>query len=298
MRQQIDCAVLALSTHRPWLDSALKQVEPAMARIRLHYLDWESQSQSQSQSQLQSRLQSDPAPQTPVDTNVNVDIQAFAQASVSLRRFDVCLLPVSLETLGWTRQALAAIPRGPFIPIIGVLRGLRSAAMQDLLELGLADFVRLPLCPDEYRARILSTVSKVPRHGTSLREPELGYGAMGSGMQSNGYVSALSTGRQSIGTPHKNQVKQMKSNTRLMLNQSGGQVRNKNVTIQNESFRASKAKVVEEFERAYITRTLERHDGNIAQAARASEKHRRAFWALMRKYQIDAGPYRPDDDAE
>ena len=171
MRQQIDCAVLAISTHRIWLDQALKEVEPAAARIRMHFLDWESE--------LQHPDIISPA--------VNIDIQAFAKSSVSLRRYDVCLVPVSLDTLGWTRQALAAIPRGPFVPLIGVFSGLRSAAMQDLLELGLSDFVRLPLCPDEYRARILSTVSKVPRPGNSLREPELIYDTSTVGLRPGGF---------------------------------------------------------------------------------------------------------------
>jgi len=65
-----------------------------------------------------------------------------------------------------------------------------------------------------------------------------------------------------------------------------------------ESFRSSKSKVVEQFEREYISKALLTHQGNIASAARASQKHRRAFWALMRKYQIDASQYRIDDGAE
>ena len=65
-----------------------------------------------------------------------------------------------------------------------------------------------------------------------------------------------------------------------------------------ESFRLSKAQIVEQFERDFVTRALELHHGNIAKAARASDKHRRAFWALMRKYKIDAGLYRPDEDED
>jgi DNA-binding NtrC family response regulator len=59
-----------------------------------------------------------------------------------------------------------------------------------------------------------------------------------------------------------------------------------------ESFRTAKSKVIERFERAYITAALGRHSGNIAMAARAAQKHRRAFWALMRKHEIDAAPFR------
>lgn len=262
MRQQIDCAVLALSMHRTWLEQALRHVEPAMNRIRIHPLEWET----------------DPDRSQTTDTPVAIDIQAFAKSSVGLRRYDACLLPVSLETLGWTRQALAAIPRGPFIPLIGVFNDLRSAAMQDLLELGLTDFLRLPLCPQEYRARLLSAVSKVPKPGTSLREPDLAY-ASGPTLNKNVFKNNKTYFKNSVAS----------------FNQS---CRAKPIHTANESFRLSKAVVVEQFERDYVMRALEQHSGNIAKAARASNKHRRAFWALMRKYQIDAAPYRPDDDAE
>lgn len=285
MRQQIDCAVLAVSAHRDWLDYVLKQVEPAMARIRLHYLEWESPGEHQDIS----------------NSPVQVDIQAFAKSGVSLRRFDACLLPVSIETLAWTRQALAAIPRGPFVPLIGIFSGLRSAAMQDLLELGLADFVRLPLCPDEYRARILSTVSKVPRPGTSLREPELSYGGTAGTYctSAQGQVPVRSSHAAShLSKAYTLQTKSTKFNLKARGVQTTPHSALKNTSTALESFRLSKAIVVEQFEREYVTRALEQHNGNIAKAARASNKHRRAFWALMRKYQIDAGLYRPDDDEE
>ncbi len=275
MRQQIDCAVLNLATHHVWVENMLHSAEHALTRIRIHRLDWELG--------LESALSS--------DQSVSLDVHAIAKAAVSLRRYDVCLIPVSLETLGWTRQALAAIPRGPFLPLIGMFNGLRSAAMQDLLELGLADFVRIPLCPDEFRARILSTVSRVPRPG-SLREPEasctLSAGATVAGL---GQRPLPWTSARPISRPVRSSVRHSGSQ-----HGSGGSKRQ--VTDEKLSFRASKSMIVEQFERDYITQALERHRGNIAMAARSSNKHRRAFWALMRKYQIDATPYRPDEDAE
>ena len=54
----------------------------------------------------------------------------------------------------------------------------------------------------------------------------------------------------------------------------------------------AKSLVVDGFERDYIRHALSRHGGNVAQAARACAKHRRAFWALMRKHGIEAAPYR------
>lgn len=59
-----------------------------------------------------------------------------------------------------------------------------------------------------------------------------------------------------------------------------------------ESFRAAKAKVVENFERGLIEHLLATHKGNVSSAARAAKKNRRAFFQLMRKYTIDAASYR------
>lgn len=62
-----------------------------------------------------------------------------------------------------------------------------------------------------------------------------------------------------------------------------------------DGFQQLKAIVVAQFERAYLTQALARSKGNIALAARNSLKHRRAFWALMRKHQISADAFREYD---
>lgn len=51
-----------------------------------------------------------------------------------------------------------------------------------------------------------------------------------------------------------------------------------------EPFQEAKRRVVDAFERAYLEQSLVEHDGNIAAAARASGKHRRAFFELMRRH--------------
>lgn len=288
MRQQIDCAVLSIATHQAWMSTSLTVSEPSLTRIKLHHLSWEDETQSAGTNEEQVRM----------------DVQALAQGGVSLRRYDVCLIPVSLETLGWTRQALAAVPKGPFTPFVGVLNGLRSAAMQDLLDLGMSDFVRLPICPEELRARVLTTVSRAPKIG-SLREPELIYGTPAWCAQAKFNLNSKELTRKSV----QEQLTQKTIRpTRVPLGTNRVQIRNGVSIVQNtvekrsealmESFRRSKSKVVEEFERDYISRALMAHHGNIASAARASNKHRRAFWALMRKYGIDASQYRIDDGAE
>jgi two-component system, NtrC family, response regulator GlrR len=59
-----------------------------------------------------------------------------------------------------------------------------------------------------------------------------------------------------------------------------------------ESFHDAKMKMIAAFEKSYIERLLLAHHGNISQAARAAQKDRRAFWELVRKYQIDAEDFK------
>ena len=63
-------------------------------------------------------------------------------------------------------------------------------------------------------------------------------------------------------------------------------------TMQRESFRAEKARIIAGFEKRYMQRLLETHRGNITKAAVAAQKNRRAFWELIRKYHIDVRRYK------
>jgi DNA-binding protein Fis len=241
-----------------------------------------------------------------------------------------------METIAWTRQALAAIPRGPFIPLVGVLKEMRSAAIQDLLEMGLTDFVRLPICTEEFRARLLHSVTSVPRPG-SLREPSLNDGykiATARGvlpiMREATLRDWLNMSRRknpSLTTLSKEQIQKilagqlplgLESNKdrkeRLRLERAEGI---KHIETHDEyeaeacsasmdevskplgnshdkprHLKVVKTKLIEEFERAYLTEAMDRNKGNIANAARYSGKHRRAFWALLKKYDIEAEDFR------
>ena len=59
------------------------------------------------------------------------------------------------------------------------------------------------------------------------------------------------------------------------------------VVSDDASFQAMKMKVIEEFERAYLSELLTTHHGNISQAARAAKKERRAFQRLLQKHGLD-----------
>jgi transcriptional regulator of acetoin/glycerol metabolism len=53
-----------------------------------------------------------------------------------------------------------------------------------------------------------------------------------------------------------------------------------------------KRSVITRLERDYLARALVRSGGNVSEAARASGKARRAFFALMTKYGIRAEEFR------
>jgi len=57
----------------------------------------------------------------------------------------------------------------------------------------------------------------------------------------------------------------------------------------DESFRTGKARVIRAFERDYLQKMLNRHEGNITHAAQAAAKNRRAFWELLRKHGLSLG---------
>jgi len=59
-----------------------------------------------------------------------------------------------------------------------------------------------------------------------------------------------------------------------------------------ESFQAAKSRMIAQFEKNYIQDILRANRGNITKAAQASQKNRRAFWELIRKYKIEVRDFR------
>ncbi len=64
-------------------------------------------------------------------------------------------------------------------------------------------------------------------------------------------------------------------------------------TLANLPLKEAKSIVIEGLERAYLHSALRDTSGNVAEAARRSGKHPRAFFELMRRYGVTAGVYRP-----
>ncbi|WP_322995682.1 helix-turn-helix domain-containing protein [Castellaniella sp.] len=205
--------------------------------------------------------------------------QALMDDSALVRgRYDAGLLYADEASLSVWRTILAArAGRLPAVLLVYAV-GLRAQAVHDLISLGVADFVRPPFCPEELRARLQAALQRlIP---VRLAEPLPDYG------QTN------------VGLHHQPLTETDLCDT--ILDRSGAELEAYAVALAmqrattQDSFRDAKNQVVARFERAYIRAALGRHGGNITLAARMAQKHRRAFWTLMRKHDIDPTPYRVD----
>ncbi len=246
MRERLDCAVLQTRCTLDWTQPILGQ--HAGGRLHLHGYD------------------------VLVDLNRDDAHAVLGSASMALRRFDVCLMPVSPATLSWARTSLSHARHRLHTPVMALVRDLTAAGLHDLYGLGVADFLRAPFCGHETRVRIERLLDG-RRAGTPQSEL--------AGDQR--YAESIA-GDQAGGTVQEASVPELEAYAIAAASRCASS---------SETFRDAKSKVIEHFERAYITAALGRHEGNITMAARAAQKHRRAFWALMRKHDIDANPFRP-----
>jgi DNA-binding NtrC family response regulator len=69
-------------------------------------------------------------------------------------------------------------------------------------------------------------------------------------------------------------------------------VTNTNASLTKMSYNDAKRDLVDHFEHEYVDDALQRSAGNIAAAARQSQKPRRVFFEMMRKHGISAAHYR------
>lgn len=200
------------------------------------------------------------------------DTHALAGLAVGLRRYDHCILPVAPASLAWTRLSLQQAAHALATPILLFVHDMTAPAIEDLLRLGASDFIAAPYCLESLRVRLGRLARRAPLLADGLSEPEAAY-AVGDIRPAGPPCSRPPVSRR-------------------VLQQGLAGLRYQPGRDTQEAFRAAKARVVDGFESDYIRLALSRHHGNVARAARASSKHRRAFWALMRKHGIDAAPYR------
>ena len=256
MRERLDCAVLMTRCTFDWIKPMLGQ--HSGGRLHVH----------------------------PLDTVVNITDPAAPAAlgsvAMSLRRYDVCLLPVMPATLSWARTTLSQALSELKTPVMALTRDLSTAGLYDLHELGVADFMRAPFCPHEARMRVERLLDR--------RRDSAAHLAAVRHHVSDGGAEYAHYGGQQPEAMCPNRLHEAADIEAYALTASS------RGSGDSEPFREAKSRVIERFERAYITAALGRHGGNIAMAARSAQKHRRAFWAIMRKHQISAEPFREQSE--
>lgn len=188
--------------------------------------------------------------------------QALVRIAPGLQRFDVCLLPVMPASLAWTRVALARAHEALPVPLVVLAHGLGAPALRDLLRLGAADFVPESASVDELKVRLIQAAARRRLRPSAI--PVLS----GPG-RAPPPAQIFDVAMRQLCAPEPT----------------------------HDSFRETRAQVMADFERDYVTSMLLRYRGNVTHAARAGNQDRRAFWQLMRKYSILSADFRSDPAA-
>nr|MBF0682554.1 hypothetical protein [Pseudomonas sp.] len=258
MYRHIDCALLAVPVFEAWLGNTFTLFAGAET-VRPHRFDLRN-----------GAWAGCTAAQAVYDDAAS---QALLRAAPALARFDVCLLPVMPASLAWTRVALACAHGALPVPLVVLACGLSAPALRDLLRLGAAEFIPESAAADELRLRLMRCATgrkPLPAGVPVLAEP--------------GRVPAMPTGlpaKACAGRPPPPAEAFDLALRQLCAPEPT-----------HDSFRETRAQVMADFERDYVTSMLMRYRGNVTHAARAGNQDRRAFWQLMRKYSILSADFR------
>ncbi|MDF3857845.1 MULTISPECIES: hypothetical protein [Achromobacter] len=287
MRDVLDCGVLLAPGHEAAMSGWVDRHPVRVTRLRLHLVPLDP-----------PRLAAAPgiaAPEAPE----GADVRALARLAVALKRYDACILPVAPASLSWTRMALQQAGAVLSTPVLLLVHDVKAPAIEDLLGLGAWDFMMQPACLESLRVRLGRLARPAAWRDArlaALREPAPNYSGSGYPGPAPAGPNFPSANFPAAGRPAvAGHAQHGGSRPRVpadVVEQALSGLRHQHQRGLQESFRMAKARVVEGFERDYIRLALSRHAGNVAQAARACCKHRRAFWALMRKHGIEAAPYR------
>lgn len=288
MSADIDCAVFTAPHHGTWLNEWLAR-NRGMRRLNLTPV---SLSPAEQQCGNGCAASDDIACAMP-------PVSVLQGACHTLYRYQACLMPVDPTTLSWVRTALSSLTGELPVPLLCITRDLKAEAVGDLFRFGLLDFIDHQASQDEIRARCTEVVKNLKRRHRvaafhSTDGPATYSHVTMSGTPSTGVADDYAVYRSGVGArsqPALHLQSRCKSRASRLADNAGARTREQ--VMQTEtSFRQAKQHVINHFEAQFLKTALAQHRGNVAGAARACAKHRRAFWALMRKHGIDANTFR------
>ena len=211
------------------------------------------------------------------------------QAWFKLPFYDFCVFFVDISSLVWARLCLAQLQGLAKTPIFIKAQGLSAPAIDDLMRLGATDFFMHPVSPDEVHSRIRSHLRRlVERPQCQELDNEVK-------LPDSYYLPAMPKSRGDALTLHESAQKYQ------VLLSNGATLEAFSMAVAtrfagaSHGYQTVKRRVVASFERAFVHTMLSRTDGNISAAARLAGQHRRAFWGLMKKHNIDPQTYKDPD---
>ncbi len=187
--------------------------------------------------------------------------QGLRHWATNLLYYDLAIIVVSPSNLAWVRSQLHYARAYLRTPILALVKDLKPVAIQDLLDAGAADFIMDHRFATEFPIRVKILQQRLQKSvNRSQTVQEISSPVLEAHETSSleAYTTALAT----------------------------------RYAVHSQPFQQAKNTVIQRFEKAYIRAALVRNQGNITRAARCSQKHRRSFWELMRKHNIDAEIYR------
>lgn len=192
------------------------------------------------------------------------------QWALGLLHYDLAIVIVSPKNLSWIRSQLHYARRYLRTPVLAVIKDLQPIAIQDVLDAGATDFIMDYNFETELAIRVKLLQRRLQQ--------------------------ALRDSSKIVVT--KSQPTEDPETTDLLLKENSSSLDAYTAAVatryaaHEQPFQQAKNSVVQRFEKAYIRAVLVRNQGNITRAARTAKKHRRSFWELMRKHNIDAEIYR------
>lgn len=187
--------------------------------------------------------------------------QGLRHWATNLLYYDLAIVVVCPRNLAWVRSQLHYARAYLRTPVLALVKDLQPVAIQDMLDAGAADFIMDHRFATEFAIRVKILQQRLQKSFSSLstvpqREPSSLEAQEPTSLEA--YTAALAT----------------------------------RYAVHSQPFQQAKNTVIQRFEKAYIRAALVRNQGNITRAARCAQKHRRSFWELMRKHNIDAEIYR------
>lgn len=263
MRDKIECGVFFLENFGHWVDEFIEETHRQTNRIQLFKIN------------VQQFL---PCNDFEVGGHQFPHPNALRELAIIFERYDCLIIPVLPETLVWTRVSLAQITSPLQIPLIALPHHVKPLAFMDLATLGIGEYIfeqddvsimriRLSNIIERHKA-IYTSLHKVLRKSQEFFTTPINYESQNLVMESIQKPTVIRKRRRSTKKSISDKV------------------------IYSDPFQIAKAKVIKEFEKNYVVHALMETKGNICAAAQRSHKHRRAFWGLMRKHEIDAEDYR------